>query len=107
MANTHKLRIGLVGYGSWAERVHIPSIALTESAELSAICGPDAERAQHLAERYHAGFGTNDLQQLVTSPKVDAILIASPNDAHAAAAIAAAHARKPVLCEKATRPHTG
>lgn len=100
MANTHKLRIGLVGYGSWAERVHIPSIALAESAELSAICGPDAERARRMAERYHAALGTNNLQQLVTSPQVDAVLIAAPNDAHSAAAMAAARAGKPVLCEK-------
>src|SRR6266542_6166218 len=100
MADTRKLRIGLVGYGSWAERVHIPSIALTESAELTAICGPDAERAERLAERYRATLGTSDLQQLVHSHAVDAVLIVSPNDAHAAAAIAAAHAGKPVLCEK-------
>ncbi|HEY3342222.1 MAG TPA: Gfo/Idh/MocA family oxidoreductase [Anaerolineae bacterium] len=88
------------GLWFWAERVHIPSIALSESAELSAICGPDAERARRMAERYHALLGTNDLQQLVTCPHVDAILVAAPNDAHAAAAIAAARAGKPVLCEK-------
>jgi predicted dehydrogenase len=95
-----KLRIGLVGYGSWAERVHIPSIAFSESAELTAISGPDAERARRMAERYHAALGTSDLHQLVDSSAVDAILVASPNDAHAAAAIAAAHAGKPILCEK-------
>ncbi len=100
MSSAGKLRIGLVGYGSWAERVHIPSIAQSASAELTAICGPDPERAQRLAERYHAAFGTNDLRQLVGSPIVDAVLIASPNDAHADAAIAAAQAGKPVLCEK-------
>ena len=97
MAGSHKLRIGLVGYGSWAERVHIPSIALSDCAELSAICGPDPERAQRMAERYHASFGTDNLQHLVNSPEVDAILVVSPNDAHAAATIAAAHAGKPIL----------
>jgi predicted dehydrogenase len=100
MAEPRKVRFGLIGYGSWAERVHIPSFALAESAELVAICGPDAERAYRLAERYGMALGTNDVQQVVNSPDVDAILIVSPNDAHAPAAIAAAHAGKHVLCEK-------
>ncbi len=100
MAATRKLRIGLVGYGSWAERVHIPSIALTESAELTAICGPDVERAQRMAEHYNASLGTDDLHRLVGSAAVDAVLVVSPNDAHAAAVVAAARAGKPVLCEK-------
>jgi predicted dehydrogenase len=100
MADTHKLRFGLVGYGSWAERVHIPSMALAGSAELVAICGPDAERAQRMADRWHVAYGTNDMQRLMRDPGIDAILIAAPNDAHAAATIAAAHAGKHILCEK-------
>ena len=100
MADTHKLRFGLVGYGSWAERVHIPSMALAGSADLVAICGPDAERAQRMADRWHVAYGTNDMQRLMRDPGIDAILIAAPNDAHAAATIAAAHAGKHILCEK-------
>jgi predicted dehydrogenase len=100
MADTRKIRFGLIGYGSWAERVHIPSLALANSAELVAICGPDAERAQRMAERLHLAYGTSDLQRLVSDPEIDAVLIAAPNDAHAAATIAAARAGKHVLCEK-------
>jgi predicted dehydrogenase len=100
MAEQTRVRIGLVGYGSWAERVHIPSIALSESATLTAICGPDLEHAQRMAERYGAAYGTNDLHQLARRPDVDALLIASPNDAHEPAVLAAARAGKHVLCEK-------
>jgi predicted dehydrogenase len=98
--DTRKIRFGLIGYGSWAERVHIPSLALAESAELVALCGPDAERARRMADQYHVAFATADPLALIQHPDVDAVLIASPNHAHAEAAIAAARAGKHVLCEK-------
>jgi predicted dehydrogenase len=53
-----------------------------------------------MAERYHATLGTSDLQEMVNSPLVDALLIASPNDTHGPAVLAAARAGKHLLCEK-------
>ncbi len=100
MVHSRRIRVGLIGYGSWAERMHIPGIALSESADLVAICGPDAERAHHLAITHGAAWSTDDPQQLVSSPEIDAIVIATPPDAHAPLAIAAARAGKHVLCEK-------
>lgn len=95
-----KVRIGLIGYGSWAQRVHIPCIALSQSASLTAVCGPNLERARELAAQHGAALATTDPAELIASPQVDAILIAAPNDAHAQPAIAAARAGKAVMCEK-------
>ena len=95
-----KVRIGLVGYGSWAERVHIPSIALADSAQLVAVCGPDAGKAEAMARQYGAAWSTNDPLHIATADDIDAVLICSPNNAHAPVAIAAAQAGKHVLCEK-------
>ncbi len=94
------VRIGLIGYGSWAQRVHIPSIEMSQSAVLTAVCGPDATRARELAAQHGAALATGDADEVISSPQVDAILIASPNDAHAAPTLAAMQAGKPVLCEK-------
>jgi len=95
-----KVRIGLIGYGSWAQRVHIPAIAMTPSAALAAVCGPDLTRARDLASQHGAPLATTDPTEVIASPQVDAVLIAAPNDAHAKPAIAAARAGKAVLCEK-------
>ncbi len=100
MAHTRRIRFGLVGCGSWAERMHLPSIVSADSAELVAICGPNTERAQRLATTYGAAWSTDDPQHVVGSPEIDAIAIVTPHDAHASIAIAAAHAGKHVLCEK-------
>ncbi|HVH30148.1 MAG TPA: Gfo/Idh/MocA family oxidoreductase, partial [bacterium] len=100
MAPSRRVRIGLIGYGTWAQRVHIPSIELSQSAVLTAVCGPDASRAQQIASASGAELATVHPDELISSSQVDAVLIASPNDAHMAPTLAAAHAGKAVLCEK-------
>ncbi len=57
---------------------------------------PQAARA--LAERYGAAVG--DPATALADPGIDAVLIASSTDTHAALVEAAARAKKPVLCEK-------
>ncbi len=56
------------------------------------------------AERYRAAFGfqraAKDWQELVADPKVQAVVIASPQATHRAIAEAAFAAGKPVFCEK-------
>ncbi|HEX4841456.1 MAG TPA: Gfo/Idh/MocA family oxidoreductase, partial [bacterium] len=88
------------GYGTWAQRVHIPSIGLSRSAVLTAVCGPDVARARQIAAEAGAELATAHPDELISSSQVDAVLIASPNDAHMAPALAAAQAGKAVLCEK-------
>jgi predicted dehydrogenase len=95
-----RVRIGLIGYGSWAERVHIPSIALSANAELAAVAGPDAARAEAMARQHGARYGASDPLTVIGDPSIDAVLVCSPNDAHPAAVLAAAAAGKHVLCEK-------
>ncbi len=100
MASSRRVRIGLIGYGTWAQRVHIPSIELSQSAVLTAVCGPDAARARQIAAASGAELATVNPDELISSSQVDAVLIASPNDAHTPPALAAAQAGKAVLCEK-------
>ena len=56
------------------------------------------------AERYRDAFGfqraAKDWQELVADPKVEAVVIASPQATHRAIAEAAFAAGKPVFCEK-------
>jgi len=58
MALSRRVRIGLIGYGTWAQRVHIPSIELSQSAVLTAVCGPDAARARQIAATSGAELAT-------------------------------------------------
>ena len=101
-----EIGIGIIG-GGYMGKAHAAAYgsvgALFETAlrpRLEMVCASsDAS-----AERYRAGFGfargTSDWQVLVNDPKVEAIVIASPQETHRAIALAAFALGKPVFCEK-------
>src|SRR4029453_1764502 len=100
------LNIGLVGYG-FMGRTHSNAFLRVNNffdipyrPVLKTVCARNSERARSFAEQWgYSGIET-DWRALVESPDIDLIDIASPNDTHAAIAIAAAKAGKMVMCEK-------
>ena len=70
-------------------------IALTK-----AICGRNSERTEAFASQWGYESTESDWKALIARDDIDAIDICTPNDSHAAIAIAAAEAGKMVLCEK-------
>ena len=101
-----EIGIGIVG-GGYMGKAHAVAMAavgavfdtaLRPRLEMVAASSPES------AERYRSAFGfaraTDDWQSLVVDPKVEAIVIASPQTTHRAIAEAAFAAGKPVFCEK-------
>jgi predicted dehydrogenase len=91
------LRVGLLGTGYWALRVH--GTALTKSAQtgLEGVWGRDPAKAQDLATRLRSK-GYDDLDELLGS--VDAVCIAVPPDIQATLAVRAARAGCHLLLDK-------
>ncbi len=101
-----KLNIGMVGYG-FMGRTHSNAFRqaqrffdLPYEPVLKSICARNPERAEAFARQWGYQSAVTDWRELVASPDIDLIDIASPNDTHAEIAIAAAKARKMVMCEK-------
>jgi predicted dehydrogenase len=101
-----KLNIGMVGYG-FMGRTHSNAFRragnffdLPYEPVLQTICARNAERANAFAAQWGYQSAVTDWRQLIDSPEIDLIDIASPNDTHAEIAIAAARAGKIVMCEK-------
>ncbi|MCH2095264.1 MAG: Gfo/Idh/MocA family oxidoreductase [Rhodobacteraceae bacterium] len=67
---------------------------------LEMICAASEESAQRYRSAYGFARSTSDWQALVADPKVDAIVIATPQSFHKDIALAAFAAGKPVFCEK-------
>jgi myo-inositol 2-dehydrogenase/D-chiro-inositol 1-dehydrogenase len=68
--------------------------------KLHTICDASEARAKAVAEEFDVPRVMTDAYQAVTSPDIDAVVIASPDDTHAPLTIAAIEAGKHVLCEK-------
>ncbi len=100
MAKKEKARVVLVGAG-WIGAHHGENILKNPNAELTGVCDPDQDKARAFIQR--TGSRARPLARLeeaLRQPDLDAVVIASPNAAHAEQAIAAAEAGKHVYLEK-------
>lgn len=107
MTDIHReIGIGIVG-GGYMGKAHAAAMASVATLfntalrpRLEMVCASSAESA----ERYRAAYGfaraTHDWRALVEDPKVEAIVIATPQETHRAIADAAFALEKPVFCEK-------
>jgi predicted dehydrogenase len=94
-----KARIGVIGAGWWAARVHLPNIAAHTHAELIGICDADINRANKAKDLFGASMATSSYEELLKQD-LDAVLVATPHNAHFAPAKAALDAGADVLIEK-------
>lgn len=73
---------------------------LVAAAEVAAIMDVDQARAEEIAARCGGARIYTDAERLISTPEVDAVVIAAPNRFHAELTRACIAAGKPVLCEK-------
>jgi predicted dehydrogenase len=95
MANLAMLGTGLIG--------HFYTTSLTgrrRRDRVSVVCGRDAGRTEAFAQRRGIPRWTTHLEEAVTSPDVDLVVVGLPNHLHRDAVLAAARAGKGVLCTK-------
>lgn len=101
-----QIGIGLVG-GGYMGKAHAAAYSAV-GALFGTALRPRLEMiaasTQGTAEAYRTAYGfaraTGDWRDLVADPKVQAVIIASPQSTHRAIALAAFAAGKPVFCEK-------
>jgi predicted dehydrogenase len=109
-ARTGTLGVGLVGIG-WCAAQHIVAFSRNPHAEVRLLCGRDADRVRASLARSKVDVPgariTTRFEDLLESPDIDIISIATPNHLHAEQAVAAARAGKHILLEKPTGLNTG
>ena len=104
MKTTATLGIGVIGTGIMGAD-HIETLSSEISgAEVRAIADIDPKRAEAVASRVPGAKALSSAEDLIPSPDVDAVIIASSDATHSQYAIASIAARKPVLCEKPLAP---
>lgn len=101
-----EIGIGIIGggYMGKAHAVAMSSVgALFDTKlrpRLEMVCATTPDSAERYRQAYGFQRATSDWAQLVQDPKVEAIVIASPQETHREIAEAAFALGKPVLCEK-------
>ncbi len=94
------LGIAIIGCGGVSLQNHLPGLALCPGVKLTALCDTNAATLETARSQTGVTITSTRYEEVVTRDEVDAVIIATPNVAHAPIAHAAIAAGKHVLCEK-------
>ncbi|MCE5300054.1 MAG: Gfo/Idh/MocA family oxidoreductase [Spirochaetia bacterium] len=95
-----KLRVGVIGAGKIAERLHLPGYKDTPAAEVVAICDVIKSKADALAKQFNIPAVYTDYKKMIKEAGIDAVSVCLPNYLHAPVTIFAAQNKKHILVEK-------
>jgi predicted dehydrogenase/threonine dehydrogenase-like Zn-dependent dehydrogenase len=98
LATAPRLRVGVIGAGSFARGVLLPILA--RRTEIAAVATRTGVSAQATAQRFDARLATTDPHALLEDDALDAIVIATRHNTHAQYVREALHAGKHVFVEK-------
>ncbi|HOS42443.1 MAG TPA: Gfo/Idh/MocA family oxidoreductase, partial [Armatimonadota bacterium] len=94
------VRYGIIGTANIANSTHIPCIQRMAGTEIVALCDVDAAALAKTRARVGAPAAVRDYREVLALEEVDAVVVATPNDTHAAIVVDACAHGKHVLCEK-------
>ncbi len=94
------IHVGVIGVGVMGADHAMNFGRHVHGAELAMVADVDLRRALALAAEVPGVKAVGDAYELVRSPEVDAVVIASGDSTHVDLTLACIEARKPVLCEK-------
>ena len=94
------LGIAILGTGSIATRAFAPAVHAVDGASLTAVLSRDPARGEAFAQQFGIPEVYDNLEALLQSPRVQAVIVATPDALHESQVIAAARAGVHVLCEK-------
>jgi 2-hydroxy-4-carboxymuconate semialdehyde hemiacetal dehydrogenase len=92
------MKIALAGAGAFGEK-HLDGLKLIDGVEVVSLIGRTLEPTQAVAEKYGIKHVTTDLAESLAMPEVDAVILCTPTQMHAAQTIACLEAGKHVQVE--------
>lgn len=100
MPEEKRLRVGVLGCGPIAQAAHFESANKAKNVELHAICDVADDLRERMAATYAPTKSFRDYDEMLADPDLDAVIVATADSFHVAAATQALEAGKHVLCEK-------
>jgi 2-hydroxy-4-carboxymuconate semialdehyde hemiacetal dehydrogenase len=93
-----KMRIALAGAGAFGEK-HLDGLKLIDGVEIVSIISRRLDQAEEVAKKYGAKHFSTELDDALARDDVDAVILCTPTQMHAAQAIACMDAGKHVQVE--------
>jgi predicted dehydrogenase len=100
MPETRIVNVGIVGCGAIAQLVHLPNLSELDDVTVAAVCDLNPAKARLVAERFGVETVYSGIDELVSHPGLQAVLVCTPNHLHAEHSEIAMRAGLDVLCER-------
>ena len=94
------MNIGIVGAGGIANKLHLPQLAKLDGVKVTWLSGRSESRLRILSERWGVPRWTQNHEDVLKDPEVDAVVVALPHPLHVPAGVSALQAGKHVLMQK-------
>jgi 2-hydroxy-4-carboxymuconate semialdehyde hemiacetal dehydrogenase len=92
------MKIAVVGAGAFGIK-HLDALSRIDDVEVTAIVSRRLDQAQDVAKKYGAALASTELADVLASPDVDAVILCTPTQLHAAQTLATLHSGKHVQVE--------
>ncbi len=92
--------VALIGAGNIAQSIHLPILTKMADVRVEAIVDRQIAKARMVAEKFKVPVAVRSTEEALKLPGVDAVIIATSTDAHAAIALEAIKAGKHVFIER-------
>jgi predicted dehydrogenase/threonine dehydrogenase-like Zn-dependent dehydrogenase len=99
ISSENRVRIGLLGAGNFARGVLIPAMRQA-GTQLIGVCSANGVSAQSAAKKFGFVFCTTDEDRIYSDDSINAVVIATRHNLHAAQIIRALERGRHVFCEK-------
>ncbi|MBX3601877.1 MAG: Gfo/Idh/MocA family oxidoreductase [Rubrivivax sp.] len=96
MSNT--IKVALAGAGAFGQK-HLDAIRLIAGVEVVSLVGRELDKTREAAAKYGVAHVTTDLAESLALPGLDAVILATPTQMHAAQAVQCLQAGKHVQVE--------
>lgn len=95
-----KIRVGIIGAGSYAARAHVPNLQAIPDVSIVAACRTREDKLHEFNSQFGIPGAYTDYRELLDREKPDAVVIATPHHLHFEQAVAALDRGIAVLLEK-------
>lgn len=92
------MKIAVAGAGAFGIK-HLDALARIDDVQVTAVVSRRLDQAKEVADKYGAVLATNELDDVLMSPDIDAVILCTPTQLHASQAIAVMNAGKHVQVE--------
>ncbi len=94
------LRVGIIGAGGIAAKMHLPEMQIVRDAAVTLIAGRRQSRLETLCRKFHVPRWTQNYADVIADPAIDAVIISLPHPLHVEWGLKAIDAGKHVYMQK-------